>query len=276
MTKRKPNGFWKKWENVQPILDTIIKELGHFPTQRDLKDRGQSVLAAAITLYHGGFYQVAIRTGYTSRKLPKKFWKDFSNIRSEILQLSERLGYFPSTTEIRQYNRMLEKAIYEYYGGIHKVRERLSIDSERNRHGFWKNWDNVQRELIVIIGELGHFPRVVDLKEMNKHDLLRGIYSWHDGLNQVKKKLGYTIERKESNYWRQWDNLEQELITIMQSLGHFPTYQELKSNGYQSVSSAISRYHGGSDAVKKKMIERKLLQTEEQRLEILVQRYVGE
>src|SRR3989338_2309788 len=60
--------------------------------------------------------------------------------------------------------------------------------------------------------------------------------------------------QKPPNYWRQWDNVAIELGQAMEVLGHFPTVNELKDNGYSSLAQAVYQYHGGYIAVREKLI----------------------
>lgn len=36
---KKPNGYWKEFENVKTELENIIDQLGHFPSQKELKNK---------------------------------------------------------------------------------------------------------------------------------------------------------------------------------------------------------------------------------------------
>ena len=59
------------------------------------------------------------------------------------------------------------------------------------------------------------------------------------------------INRKSPNYWKDWDNVEAELKKVIDELGHFPSYNELRK--FDSMTSPIDKYHGGLENVKNKM-----------------------
>ncbi|MBS3082006.1 hypothetical protein J4416_03705 [Candidatus Pacearchaeota archaeon] len=54
----RPKGYLTNWENLESELLRISKELGHFPSKIELVKLRESSIAAAITLYHGGFKKV--------------------------------------------------------------------------------------------------------------------------------------------------------------------------------------------------------------------------
>ncbi len=60
----RPPYYWTKWENVQKELEEIVKQLGHFPSQREFRKVKKSTLSFAIHKYHGGVAAVRNRMGY--------------------------------------------------------------------------------------------------------------------------------------------------------------------------------------------------------------------
>ena len=58
------------------------------------------------------------------------------------------------------------------------------------RQGYWKNWDNVESELLAIIKELNNkFPTSGDLEKLGRSDLYAAIKSNWGGILKVKKVL---------------------------------------------------------------------------------------
>ena len=61
-------------------------------------------------------------------------------------------------------------------------------------------------------------------------------------------------EKKIYNYWKNWDNVEAELKqAIEENGGEFPSQVRLQENGKSGLSSAITIYHGGFPAIRKRM-----------------------
>ncbi len=61
---------------------------------------------------------------------PKGYWQDFNNVRSELEQIVEELGKFPSSAEIRQKKSTLIYAIEKYHGGLIKIKIKLGYADE--------------------------------------------------------------------------------------------------------------------------------------------------
>ena len=119
--------------------------------------------------------------------------------------------------------------------------------------GYWRTWTNLEKELRVIISELEHFPTNTELQKMGRSDLVSAIYRYHGGLNKIRKKLNFNLEKKPHGYWRNWENLENELKCEIIQLGHFPTKAELEKRGRGDIANAIYRHHGGMFSVRKQM-----------------------
>lgn len=52
-SKTKPKGYWHEFNNVEIELKRVIRQLGHFPTQQELKSLQMSGLGRAIQTYGG-------------------------------------------------------------------------------------------------------------------------------------------------------------------------------------------------------------------------------
>jgi len=57
MGKTKSNGYWKNWNNVEPILRKLMETNdGLIPSQRVFRERGLGVVPTILNLYHGGLH----------------------------------------------------------------------------------------------------------------------------------------------------------------------------------------------------------------------------
>lgn len=74
--------------------------------------------------------------------------------------------------------------------------------------------------------------------------------------------------RKPNGYWRDFDNLRVAIMEVAGKVGHFPSREELVEHGYTTLSAVISKYHGGSEAIKKKMKIQKVLKKSKKMLEV--------
>lgn len=118
--------------------------------------------------------------------------------------------------------------------------------SKYRSRGYWKNWNNVKKELEEIINELGHFPRFKELNEVGRSSLNIGMKNF-GGARKVREILGYDQKTKPSGSWQ---NLEFTLKEARQAIKNenwdkLPRHDILIKYGYSSLSIAIVRYHGG-------------------------------
>ncbi len=252
---RKVDGYWKEWDNVEDELRKAIKENnGEFPSQRRLNEMIRSSLARAIAEYHGGFPAVRGRIGYELIKKPHKYWKKWENVEKELKKaIKENNGEFPSQKKLEEMRRGgLAHAITTYHGKFSEVRGRMGYGKRKKVDGYWKKWENVEKELKKAIEENnGEFPSQRRLDEMGRGGLASAIIRYHDGFPVVRKKIGYELKEKPRMYWPKWENVNRELEeAIKENNGEFPSQTRLYGMGRSSLARAITKYHGGFPVVR--------------------------
>lgn len=77
MSKKRPNGYWRDFDNVKLVITEMTDKLGYYPSGDDLSRSGYSTLPAVISKYHGGM--LAVRR---KMNIPKVFRK--SKIMLEV------------------------------------------------------------------------------------------------------------------------------------------------------------------------------------------------
>jgi hypothetical protein len=77
----------------------------------------------------------------------------------------------------------------EHHGGVRSVREKMGYEANQKEDGYWKNWENVERELNEVIEEVGHFPSYRELISLGRSDLGNGL-KHHGGFRSVRDRLG--------------------------------------------------------------------------------------
>lgn len=188
--------------------------------------------------------------GYKPPQLPRNHWRIWENVRTTLCLLEKKLGRFPTENELEG---SLSNAIRKYHGRMNSVRTRLGVNIERNENGYWRSWNNVERELSILIKKLGHFPTHREFKDSGKVDLEKGIIRYHDGNRKVAQKMGYELKTKGNNYWMEFEHIKPIIVDIIAQLGHFPTNQELKSLGYTNISTVIYRHYDSISAVRERI-----------------------
>ncbi len=256
--KSRPNGYWKIWENVERELRPMCTKLGRFPSQDELNRLDKRSLAWAISTYHGGSSESAERMRVSYEVAPDRYWWDWKNVSPVLATLTEELGHFPSHGELAQAGyHTLSGDIRTQHGGMAAVRERMGAE-ERIEHGHWSSWETCETTLRGIIQDRGCFPSKVWLGANGYGGLADAISKNHGGFRAVRKLLGHSRNVKPDDYWKIWENVEREITTVILSIGHFPTPQELRAFKKHSLSYAISHHHGGFIVARKQMGYRKL------------------
>jgi len=146
MAKKKPRGYWRDWKNVERELKQAMRELGHFPTYRELQKMGKSSLCYIMTNHHGGLIEVRRRLGEETGKRKIK-------------------GY---RRENRFFNKLEDSDIVRYISDNHKglkiselEREDPSFVNAIRERGLM---DNLVEEGILVrkIKPVGFFSRMSD------------------------------------------------------------------------------------------------------------------
>ncbi len=299
--KRKPPGYWFNWNNIERELrevieneykdenGNVIKPSGEFPKEVQLVKTGKNYLLHPIRKYFGGIPNVRKRMGFEPSYKPDGYWDDWSNVEKELREvigneyrdsegvLIKAAGEFPIITKLERVGKgNLACAIYGKHDGMDAARKRMGYKSSQKPKGYWKNWENVERELLEVIeneyrntdGSLikakGEFPTQKQLSMIGKLGIASAIFKYHGGAYAIRKRMGFEPYRKPDGYWDNWDNLRMELEEVANSeyrdenghiikrAGEFPTQEQLSKIGRCNIEGAMER-HGGLSSVRGKM-----------------------
>jgi len=251
--KRKPNGYWRKWGNVEQEIRKMIDEIGHFPTSIEICRLSSSSLINSINTNHGKINAVRKRMGFEDLMKPNGYWKEWETIERAVQEVIDEIGHFPSGTELQRLNGAVCSGILKYHGKINAVRKRMGYELSRRPPGYWEKWENVEREVQEVIDKIGHFPTPSEFRNLNLSTLASAIPKYHRNMRSIQKRMGYEPKRKPNGYWKEWENLEGELQEVIDEIGHFPSQIELKNQGFSSIHSSIHKYHGNYSSVKERM-----------------------
>jgi len=109
-----PKHYWSHFPTMIKVLDPIIKELGRFPTVRELDDRGLSGVRHAITRYPGGRDSLSRLLKCTLSRKPPNYWTKNQTIK-DLKAFADRLGHFPLQKDFRQHGKNdLCSAVYKH------------------------------------------------------------------------------------------------------------------------------------------------------------------
>jgi len=233
-----PKGIWQDSAYMREQLDIIVKEKGYFPTQAELKAINGK-LCAAVSRYHGGMTVVRKKYGYDLLERPKKYWKDYGNIRKELDEMIADIGHFPSAPELRVANLGLALGIKRYHGGMRKIRKLYGVDELKHPDGYWSDMDNVRARLDPIVKELGRFPSREELRETDK-PLASAVGRM--GVNKVRAMYGFEPLIRPCGFYEDIENVRKEILYWIDAVGHFPKQDEIGDPG---LLGGIQVYYGG-------------------------------
>ncbi len=172
-------------------------------------------------------------------------------------------GVMPTSTELRQAGRRdLDQAINQL-GGYDQIAKQwgLTLKYMRKPSNYWKDFSNVEKELLAFIAEYGTpsvMPIKAELLKAGRGDLAKAIIKTHGGIEAVAERLGLQLpshKRKKRGYWEDFANVTSELQNFIAEhgvSGVMPTQNDLTRVGLSSLANAID-YHGGIYAVAQRL-----------------------
>lgn len=195
---RRPPNYWKDFKHVREELKPVVRELGHFPSRDELIDYGLGGLVDAVKIYHGGFKKVKKRMGYSPSEVKLKgYWTNFDHVREGLERLVQKLGHFPSSTELGHENSGLCSAIYNHHGGYSHVAGLFGNQIKKRPNSYWQDFGHVRERLEMLVEKLGHFPSPDEINGSKLGSLSYAINHHHGGLTAVKVKMGYADQELE-------------------------------------------------------------------------------
>ena len=250
---KKPYGYWRNWENVEAEINKIIEEIGHFPSQNEMKSFGQYTLPSAIANYHSGVNAVRKKMEYEIEKRDNGYWNNWENVEKELKEIIEKIGHFPSQLELRKLKMSSLSPAIDKHGGTHVVSKKLGMTGvEKFPKGYWQDEENVLSEYKKITEELGHAPSNNELCKLGYAGLSDSISKNYGSIFEIRNKLEIETDRKENGYWTLEKILELSREAV-EEYGFLPPYSELRKNDkYKELSTAINK-NFGIEKIRKKL-----------------------
>ncbi len=181
--------------------------------------------------------------------------------------MTELDGRFPTPAELRRLGKhTLVRAIISKWGGFPEVRKRMGIKYLRIPYGSWRNVAYAEEKMREAIRRNnGQFPTSSELRDLKCSSLEVSITTYHGGLIEMKKRMGYhdppsepivdlTLRKQPKKVWTEWRNVEEginEIITVLDGL--FPTQRDLNRLGHSGLSDAIAKRYNGIISVRNRM-----------------------
>jgi hypothetical protein len=121
----------------------------------------------------------------------------------------------------------------------------------RKQSGYWKNIENVKRELKPLIDKLGRFPSNNEMIIEIGNSLPKYIMKYHGGILHLSQEMGLknydeSIGRRTQGTWKKEDVVDTFLkILKKHKLNHFPSRYDLKDMGedvYVGITQIFKTY----------------------------------
>lgn len=199
--KRKPKGHWNDFQNFEQELRTYIEKFGKcgtMPTQGELASANRSDLLHAITRHYGGMQAVAeiLNLELSHNIKPQGYWEDEPSFRRELFEYIEKHGkegLMPTAAKLARDGRNDLVNAMRHQGGIPDVAQRygLKLGYTKKPLGYWNDFSNVERDLLIYIrkfGKAGSMPTHKELMETGFTDLANAI-SKSGGSGEVARRL---------------------------------------------------------------------------------------
>lgn len=120
----------------------------------------------------------------------------------------------------------------------------------RKPKNYWKNLENIKKELLPICKKLGRMPSYRELQKLGYNSLPRYIIKYHGGFYKVAKKIGFktydeAIKRHSHNYWSLENTIKEYFLLIKEkNLDYQPSKKDIYKFNRGDLYGAINK-HGG-------------------------------
>ena len=242
----KPKGYWNDPANVIAEAKAVVDKHGiEALIYAWLRANGYSSLSDAIAK-HGGYSWIRAELGLdqTGTK-PRGYWNDPANVIAEARALVAEHGQEALKEVWLRANgySSLSFAITKH-GGYSWIRAELGLDQGSKPNGYWQDPANVIAEAKAIVAQ--HGPEALNAAWLisNGYSGLAGAITKHGGYNWLRAELGLGLGKKARGYWTLEATITAARAVVDKHGPEALAHTWLKSNGYSSLSFAITK-HGG-------------------------------
>ncbi len=188
------------------------------------------------------------------KKKERGYWQKWANVEATLREVEKRIGKFPTYQDLQK-NELasLANVIVTKYDGMQAVRARMNVDANRYPRGHWLIWENVEKKMRELEGELGHCPSHKELRDKGLSRLSTTILKVHGGTEIVQQRLKMTAHEAPKNHWQKWENIEIAVRELEKKLGRIPNTVDLSSSNLNGALQAIQRHFDGWAAVSKRL-----------------------
>lgn len=184
------------WDREKILVEAkvMIEKYGDLPGATKLKKYNRLDFWNAVRRYYPGkMTQLRIDLDKPLSQRPFGYWTK-KQLISETKRIIKAEGKFPSQKRLTELG-FTTISIYaqKYFGGLRELAIECGIDEKElwTKFGYWKDINHVIQEIGPVIEDLGRFPTTTDLRVNKNRKFLSAISTYHGGLRNVRKIMGY-------------------------------------------------------------------------------------
>jgi hypothetical protein len=199
--------------------------------------------------------------GYEDNRKENKRCIRYNEKRKIKEELYAKLGYKLTSIEAKDFKRPLNEIELSFDNilenlGYDITLKKIDYDIKNVAKScyFW-NEETIVNQLKEIIEIKKTFPTLSELQKENKGGLGDAIKRF-GGFEFFRKKLGCGLHHRPDGYWND-STIIPEIEKVIEQIGHFPNYRELKVLKRTDLIKAIAR-NGGFISYQNKLLTKKL------------------
>lgn len=129
-----------------------------------------------------------------------------------------------------------------------KVAQLLNLETDNiiKPQGYWQDIENIKLELKPIIDKYGCLPSRTTLQQRGLGSLINAIDQQYGTFENLAKELNipYKFRKRTNWYWLNSENIKKELDEMINSLGRFPSAEELRKANMHGLLNGIFAFYG--------------------------------
>ncbi|MEK6871620.1 MAG: hypothetical protein AABX16_01835, partial [Nanoarchaeota archaeon] len=275
----------REWENFSYAKEQAEKvmrkhRLKNLPDILNLTKMGYGPLAKGIVRYHGGMRSFRDKLGQEQIATAAGTWSiEYTTQKAREAMKKLKVESLPCSEILKERGyTALASAIEKNYG-FRKFRGLLGEEQKKTETINLKSFDYVRERTLAVMQEheWQTMPSNETLRSIGESGLVAAIYKYHGGIVAFRKKMGQEQIRKPLNYWKDFKNVKDEAIKILEKfeVNMLPASRFLNEHGYASFVVAVQSYHGGFTIFREKLREYMGTPNESSQLENFLEKYIG-
>ena len=230
-----------------------ILENGINLTVAELRKNNLSGFHSAVNDYYPGKLSALKDFFSLFHQRPPDYWKNTSNLEAESEKLVKAgCNLMPRELAAIGMGMILVAANKYYPGKIYALRKKFGLTNPVREHGFYRNIDTIEAEILTFIEE-GNRLTTENLKKAKRFGLLRAIQDiYPGGYIAIREKFGDSYYQKPFKFWENIENIRSEARRLVAE-GYRLSDRDLRNGNSAFLPAVRKNFPGGFSALKEEM-----------------------